>query len=468
MAKRNLCSVLRALYLLIFLFGILLYGYVVLNDYSMTIPRTIGLYLSVFGIVSFLCFFRAGNLFCFEILFFPIYFLGVFFPEIVLNNIMESVNSYYYYTMSGVTENKSIILQTTGLFGYLLGAANSSIKFASIKGEFCNYKINNRTVDYQFWARLMSFIILIYFLFLYGTGVISSWFHYSHNNTSYSNLAIVYLTIFFLLATAFEFTKLSQKGIHSLGSFIKSIDKLYLSLFLVICGLLLFSGNRNEFLLIFMPPIIAYSIFIRKLENKFLVILLFSGVIVMIIIGFIRQMVFGVGDVDEIGLFESTRDFGVVNLNTAYLIEYTDKNGPIYFQNMFMFLVSSIPFLGTIFTYAGFEFATRTAELTTLGLQEANNMESGFGTALIGDIYYSGAGIGVFVYMVAFGYLMSYLYMRFTYMKRYNIWLLIAYLFLFSNAVYCVRAEWTMPFRYLGFSYTIVILLLALLSFKKK
>lgn len=464
--------ILKSLYSIVFFVGVILYFLVSLTSYSEEIPRIYGLYLTLFGICTFLYFFKKDNLFCFETIFFLIYFLGAFFPELVLQNITENVNAYYSYTMNQLSENKSLMLHTIGLYGYLWISAHVLIKSNYLKNDykthvFSDYNILKSSINYDMGVRIICFICSIFIIYLFLTGIIASWFHYSNSSAGYSNLSIVYLTIFFLLLTALEFTRLARDQINSFKQFLKKTHKIYLVLIISISILLIVSGNRNECLLILLPPVIAYSTFIHRINNNIFVIGTFIGVIFMIIVGTTRQTDITAGVTDSVGLFESTRDFGVVNLNTSYLIEYTDQHGPIYFQNGFMFLVSSIPLLGSLFELFGFSFATRTPELTTFGLQDAHNMDSGFGTALIGDIYYSGLGLGVLLYMVLFGYLMSSLYVRFNYTKKFNIWLLLTYLFMFANAVYCVRAEWTMPFRYLGFSFFLLLVVYSFIKLKK-
>lgn len=193
------------------------------------------------------------------------------------------------------------------------------------------------------------------------------------------------------------------------------------------------------------------------------------GVSLMIVIGLTRQS----NDLallqdKTINLYEMSRDFCFVDNNTKYLIDFTDKFSPAGFKNAFLNLLSSVPFLGGIVvSVTGLSYDTRSVDLTTQGMQLSSNMESGLGTSLMGDLYYTGGTFFTLFFMYFLGWLIATLYRRFMIEKKYDIWMLIIYLFMFSNVVYIIRAEWTMPFRYIGFSFVIALLLRLIQPIKK-
>jgi len=254
-----------------------------------------------------------------------------------------------------------------------------------------------------------------------------------------------------------------------MSDFFKEVNKLYLFEILFISFLLLISGNRNECLLIILPMLICYHIFIKPFDNKQFIIVLIVGVVLMAAIGLTRQTgSFSSLDKDAISIYEVTRDFASVDNNTKYLIDYTDRSSPVGIKNAMLCLFSSVPFLGGLITsVTGLENDTRTTELTTQGMQVSSNMDSGLGTSLLGDLYYTGGGIFAISFMYLFGFLIAILYRRFTLEKKYSIWYLVVYLFMFSNVIYVLRAEWTMPFRYIGFSFVIIIALRIFQPIKK-
>ena len=165
-------------------------------------------------------------------------------------------------------------------------------------------------------------------------------------------------------------------------------------------------------------------------------------------------------------LYEYSKDFGFVNINTEYLISYADKNGPDLINNILIYGLSGIPFIGhVIVELAGLEFST-SAQVATDGLQVMGN-DSGLGTSVIGDLYYTGLAPFVFFFMFMLGYFLSRSYYKYYYEKSVNVWGLIVYLILMANCVYFIRDMW---YRYLEiFIYdTIIISVLGIVFQKKK
>lgn len=417
----------------------------------------------VFSIIIstlYLIIYRKNGLFCYETFFLIFYILSAFFHDIIIKNLVDTstvMAAYFNTNFSDKIKNKGIIVNTICLVVFLLAATHVNEK---PKGHSTNKAfIINRHLSSS--INILTFITGGYILYLGGTGIISSWFKYSNIVTNYSNTEIVYLTMLFLVLTSLEFSKLSDIHCKSFKSFIKNVNKCYLTEVLLIGSLLLISGNRNESLLILLPIIVSYHIFIKSINNRQFLIMLLIGITVMALIGLTRNS----GSLDSlkgeaINMYDMTRDFGFVDNNTKYLIDYTDQNSPTGFKNALLNIFSSIPFLGgLVVSVTGLSYDIRTTELTTIGMQLSNNMESGLGTSLLGDLYYTGGILFTLFFMYCFGALIASLYKRFTIEKRYNIWSLIIYLFMFSNVIYAIRAEWTMPFRYIGFSFIILLVL---------
>lgn len=450
--------------ILVFIFFLVLYVYLDLNSFAnIQISRLTYLVLCVVMSFLYLLFYRRNSLFCYETFFFPLYILCVFFSDIVLENLVgnELVSSVYFTTFSKEIENKGLIVQMLAFFGFMAAASYNNYQNAHLKKtiELRSNSTFLKSVDFNMASNIMGMVIAIYLLYLYYSGIVSSWFHYSGNVSNYSNQEIVYLTTFCLSQTAFEFIRLNKIGCSNFRSFVKKVKFIYLIDIALVSGLLLISGNRNECLLILLPAIVAYSSLIRTMSNLQFLVGIVIGVVVMIFIGVMRQLGYNSSNDADFGLFEATRDFGFVDPNTRYLIEYVDIHGPSYFNNAFLNLVSSIPLLGGAVAYIfGLSYITRSTQITTDGMQLASNMDSGLGTSLVGDLYYTCGIIFVLLFMIGYGWFVSSLHNRFTIKKDYNIWLLVLYCFNFSNAAYFIRAEWTMPFRYVGFTFFLVIL----------
>lgn len=399
-------------------------------------------------------------LFCYETFFFIFYLLSVYFYDIVIDNLADTrmISPIFFNNSFSISvRNRALVLSTLGLLTFILSSVITSLKRLNHKNDNI-FRIDR---DYTFSINILSFFTGVYLCYLFFNGTISTWFHYSSESVDYNNTDIVYLTMLFISLSAMEFSRLNSKKCVSFRNFIEKVNKVYLVEIVITCILLLISGNRNECLLILLPMVISYHIFINTFKTKQFIVLCLTGVVIMVIVGLIRQTssLEYLHDT-PITLFEVTRDFGFVDNNTQYLIDYADKNGSIGFKNAFINLVSSVPFLGGIVVGAtGIVPDARSTDITTTGMQLASNMDSGLGTSLIGDLYYTGGFIFVLLFMGFLGWLLSKLYIRFMIQKIYSIYQLVIYLFMFANVVYFIRAEWTMPLRYLGFSLIIVMVL---------
>lgn len=439
------------------------------HDEINAISKTPFLAFSIVISVLYLIFYRRNSIFCYESFFLLLYILSAFFYNLVIENLLDTstVSAAFFNTsFSPEIENKGVLVNTISLVVFLLACIRVNERPSNILLKQ-RFTINR---DYSLSIKLLSIATGVFIIYLFATGVILSWFQYSNNVSDYSNSDIVYLTMLFLVLTSLEFSRLSTNLCDSFKSFIRGINKVYLTEILTISFLLLVSGNRNECLLILLPLVICYHIFIKPFNNKQFLIMLSVGIVLMVVIGLTRQS----GTLDSlrgesISLYEITRDFGFVDNNTKYLIYYTDKNAPVGFGNALLNLFSSIPFLGGIIvSLTGWKYNIRTTDLTTQGMQVSSNMDSGLGTSLLGDLYYTGGFIFTIIFMYFFGWLMASLYRRFSIEKKYDIWSLIIYLFMFSNVVYCIRAEWTMPLRYIGFSFVILAVLRLFQPLKKQ
>ena len=435
-----------------------LYFVSVLGVSTRELPRMPFLIGSIVIGVLYIIRYRKNDIFCYETIFFILYVISVFFRDIVLDNLVDDsmVSSVFYTTFSAKVENAGVIVQSLAMVAFLLGAAKINNQNVQISTDN-NFSIKN---DYSYIGFVLGIIEGVYIVYLFSTGLIYTWFQYSGNVTDYTNTDVVFLTMLFLVHTSVEFARLKSNGCNSFSSFLRNVNKVYFVEIVLISGILLLSGNRNECLLILLPMVISFSVFIKHISNKEFMVLLAVGAVTMIFIGVTRQLGVLKSSGNPVTLFESTRDFGFVDNNTKYLIETVEKNGPVYFKNTFLNVVSAVPFLGgLVVSLTGLQYDIRSTELTTNGMQLASNMDSGLGTSLVGDLYYTGGFLFTVVFMYFFGLLLSKQYRRFMITRNFNIWSLMVYLFMFSNVVYYIRAEWTMPIRYIGFSFVIYLVL---------
>ena len=406
---------------------------------------------------------RKNNLFCFETFFLAFSFLIIFFDYLILSVTFDAgLIDTLFGRYSEQIIIKTLYVSNLATLIYLLGSCVSDMKYSNISIlRIERIVLSNRfTVsDLKFISKVLIIITTIYLGYLFATGYISTWFRYSSDSTSYTNTKIVYLTVLCLTSTVTQFTLYVNQEILSLWDFFKRVDKFYIGVIGIVTFLLLISGNRNEALYVILPMLACYSIIIKKVTNREFFVLFIIGFCLMAFIGLTRHIGIenSIGESFGFNLFELTQDFGYANIDSMYLIENTDKNGFMGVNLGIITLLSSVPFLGGITVpLLGIEEFTRSAVATTEGMGISY---TGLGTSLIGDTYYTGGIVFTLLYFYLLGRLMSYLHNRFYRYKTINIYTLIIYSFMFSNAIYCLRSEWYTSFRYIGFSIILLFVL---------
>lgn len=428
----------------------------------------IGLFL--IASVGYLYKSRKNNLFCFETFFLAFSFLIIFFDYLVLSATPDTgLIGSLFGRYSEPVRIKTFYVSILSIFVFLLGSYVSDMKSTKSSVQYSEETfLSNRlsVYDLRFISKVLTTITLLYFGYLFAIGYISSWFRYGSDSSSYTNTKVVYLTVLCLSSTVVQFAQYAGHTFSSVWGFIKQIDKFYLCVIGIVTFLLLISGNRNEALYVILPMLACYSILVKSITNREFLFLFFAGFCIMVFIGLTRQTSVGKGLDGSFGfgLFEFTRDFGYANIDSMYLVEFTDNKGVMGFNLGIINLLSAIPFLGGIcIPLFGIEESVRSSTATTDGM---GIHHTGLGTSLIGDTYYTGGIIFTLLYFYLLGILMSYLHNKFHRSKSINIYLLVIYSFMISNAVYCLRSEWYASFRYIGFS--IIVLFTSKLLLNKR
>lgn len=449
------------------MFLILLVLFFVIYFVSFICEDNLGFVNSMFSMIVYLIMVfwflyknRNTNLFCAETLIFTFAFIIIFFDDLVLKNIIEFSSIYSMWTEK--IENRAMNVSMIGIMAFLIGGEVASSKNRWVwrlhpKKDFANCSL------LLFFVRMLSFCITIYIFYLVISGQYLSFYKYNGRFASlYSGSThLVYLSVLQFVVTLFEIIRLKELGVCNIREMLRKSNKLALSNLLILSLFLYFSGNRNEMLLILLPAVIMYSLLLNRLKNKMFVIGGIIGFALMIISGLTRQVVGTNNDIfRNVGLFEILRDFGPASICHKGLIQYTDSYEPVYFTNGIIALSSSVPFLGGIVKdILGVEEDNRSAVLTTQQFQSKNNADSGLGTMLIGDLYYTGKIYFVIFFMFFLGYFLSISYIRFYIIKDFNIPHLIIFVWVFANSIYLLRSEWYALFRYIGFSMCLYFIL---------
>lgn len=445
-------------FLLAFFFLVFLVQYILdttgIGDFRMPVILDIFLFLSFY--VSYLRIYRKHNLLCFELMALPVAFLGLFFDDIIYPFSPELSN--FFSIGDEFIKMKSEDIQMSAFFALLLGGAVGN---DCRKKGYTKIERNSPYVNYGLFIYILSGLLLLLIIYDYAIGVFSSWFYYSNANVmdvEDRNQGLGHLTCLLLAATGVEIVRLREKGVSNMQTFLKKSNKLFMSEWLGISALLYLSGNRNEMLLILLPLIVGYTVCIKRISNKVLIILGMTGVVFMAIAGMTRQEEVSLSG-SQLGILAFTRDFADLGYNTDYLIRYTDKNGAIYFQGLLGMLLSGIPYLGNaILNTIKYETVEASATLTT----ESVESTSGLGTSLIGDLYYTAGFAWVIFYMFLLGYVMSRLYHADRWL---NIYWLIFYSYMVANSVYYIRSSWAFPITVI--EYASIIIFIGNIVFKK-
>ena len=432
---------------------------------------TVGVYIfstakysmPIFAIISiyFLLIERKESIICPEVLILPVLFIMSFYREIVLENA-SFVLSVIYDQFTEEQYNRGLCVHMIAFFSLMIGESFAKVKESKNKRMALQNHINLSL------SRIcLIFLTLILILYSFISGKMMILYKYISIVGNAQNTYIVFITIALFVCTILEFEKLNKLNVESCIDLFKKINKLYLSLILFFAITLLKTGNRGEALLIIFPLLFSYSFLIRKISKKQFVVILLIGIPIMVFIGLTRS-----GDtfsIDTISVFNSFTDFGAAYLTQTGLIQYADTYGVLGLGLGLRSLFSSIPFLGgTIQAIypSSYTSGDNSAVLATNMFQLKNNMDSGLGTSLVGDLYYSGGIIWVIFYMTILGWFMSYCYKRINIYKSLGVLNFMIYLWFCSNSIYMMRAEWYSMFRYFGFS--IVIILCLRLFFPKK
>ena len=438
---------------------------VISNSQIILIPSFVNMIIILGLFIWYMIKYRRNNILCFELVFIPLFALCLVFEDLILVLATTSVSGAFDNLQGGDTLHiKSMCVNMLGFLFFMLGLCVANNKrYITRKGNI-DLKVNNRILDYGFLSSLLTIFVTVLFIYAYLTGAINTWFQYGAVSFKESNLYVGTLTRFLLMCTIFEFAKLSHNRVNTFKSFLRKSNKIYLIDILLITGLLIVSGNRSEALQILFPLIVAYSIFICPIKKRSILVGLVIMGAIMVVSGWSR----GTGEMNvsrDNNLYEYTKDFGFVNINTEYLISYADKNGPDMFTNILIYGLSGIPFFGhVIVEFAGLDFRT-SAQVTTDGLQVIGN-DSGLGTSVIGDLYYTGLAPFVIACMFLLGFFLSRSYNKYYYEKNVNVWGLIFYLILMANCVYFIRDMW---YRYLEiFIYDAIIISVLGILFQKK
>ncbi|WP_161625899.1 O-antigen polysaccharide polymerase Wzy [Bacteroides graminisolvens] len=404
--------------------------------------------------------YRKDNILCFELMFLPVFLLGIFYSDIVLaamNYSAEGIGGAFNNAIKQTNVlTKSRVIQMLALCVFLLGCVKGNV-FKS--NENIKWKIEGKyeTINYKAVIHFLAVLLLLEIILNYLNGNFSTWFSYGQGlSDSERSKGLGRIDFLCLISTIVEFVRLGLGQVLSFKDFLHKVNKIYLFEILLVSSMLLLSGNRNEMLLVFLPFIISYHVFVRHIPNKNILLGLAVGVMFMIYSGLTRQgNAVSYADLD---VYTMSRDYSLVGINCDYLVKYTDAKGPHLFASLPASLLGAIPYIGPlIFNTLNLDLAMQSTYITTEGL--ATWQGTGLGTSIVGDLYYNAKLPFVILFMAVFGYFISRMHVRFQFERRFSLLYYLTYLYMTSNAVYFVRQQWDFPVSRILYDYIILIII---------
>lgn len=317
--------------------------------------------------------------------------------------------------------NYAIWMSTVAIVLWMLGSMiklkkntnqNQSINYSQIQ------KVNLHLYDFILAVVFVIFLILVgrsFFAGIYDGG--NSW-------GDGANYAYLILKILLYLRIIYFFNRL-PRNISLKSIFFKFIrNYLFASIATIYLVLFLISGDRGPIMQVALIALGAYSLYIKPIKLRTLLIITLIGAFIFTIIGYGRGS--EINKIEEGNIFqrgyasfaESQQGINVTNeLASSIRIQYRaldviPEKHP-YLNGITFLTVGAgvIPFFSS-FIIDLFEippqYISSSTFFTILG--QGNNPKYGEGSEILSDIYINFGTIGVFVIMFLFGNISSYLF----------------------------------------------------------
>jgi len=360
-----------------------------------------------------------------------------------------------------------------GYLSYLLGAT-----IVSRSKTNNTFAAQHNTKDVYLLNSIFQYLTLFLFLIIFiggGHYILSQYYNPSGVRGGNIREFIFYLLVFFNISSILQFIKVKSKGINNTTNFIKSIDKIYFVNAILVLSFFFISGYRTEFVFLFLPILFLYSLFIKRIKNRDFFLIIFAGLILLSLVGFIRSLEGGllnlnnlISSLSHLDVSYLFTDLTSANGSIYFFIDYVDNHGITHGRNMIFQFFSFIPFFQSILINVfGLNPTPYSSYIYTTELHGIH-FSSGLGTHIISDLYYSFGLTGAIIFMFALGVLASYLYGKLYTKNSSNIYILIIYCMLFGNSIFSTRVEYFFIMRTIGFSLIIFWLFNSFIKVIKK
>lgn len=378
--------------------------------------------------------FRKWNILNFEFFFSLSYFLCCFLTHIVISSIDSYKARIFLETPD--TQYRTYVICMVGYLFYMLGLIykREGNKYFSSSDIF----VGKSLVQISNWICLM--FILIFFieggkslLTIYSSQAVKT--NRLEGWGGYLMYSMITYTISIL--TNLLYIKQTSKSLLSLPK----IFLLNSSILFIMLGL---SGYRSNLIQLVLPLVYVYNQYYSKISNWKIIVFFVLGVCFLAYSGLTRS-----GDMidrNSLDVFVLVRDFVPANAANIYLIDYADKYGYTYGSNWIMQILSVIPFAQNIYLslFGRADFAPYSSIFFTAEMESFN---SGLGTGLVGDIYYSTGIVGVCFFMFLLGFACNKLSN-----SKSSIIVTVMLLVFFGNSVFACRVEYFYIVRMISFA----------------
>lgn len=431
--------VISIIILIILYLGMYLYpGSFIEPESIYTTTATLYIILNAFYLYEY----KRENLFCFEFLFAIAYFLCCFLGPLFFNPNLEFDS--FTFPVEPELANKTYIVSLLGYLFYMLGVCLRNNPTTQIQGY--NFIMSESTAK---WLNYICLFFIGMTIAKGGTALL----------TLYSNPVpgqigrfgdwggdFTYALYSYVVSIVANFSLKSTKKTSFLA-FLKSLKPLFIFNTLIIIIPLVISGLRSSLLQVVIPLVLGYSLFIRKIPVKFILIGAVAAFFMLSIIGLTRQ-----GDVYDsynTDTLSYLRDFGSANFAEAYFVNYSTYTDATGGSNMLFQVLSVVPFLQSIML--NFIDVNSVAPGSSRFFTDAMNVTwGGIGTNMIGDLIYSFGITGMLIAMFVWGAFLRWLNLG---KSPYRLVMLLMFT---GNAIFAPRVEYSYVMRSVSFAFLLL------------
>jgi oligosaccharide repeat unit polymerase len=411
-------------------------------------------------------FLKHSNLFVFG-------FLVVHFQlytDFVLGNITKD-DTFIWVNQSIVL--KSMILSAIGLLSFFLGFSFNKFNYSHVIREFRVGK--EKYISVKFLTYLSTIVLTVYFytvnpLYLLG-------FYGSENmgvTATYMSL-LFNLLIFAVIIQTSRNLRNQNKIPTNFKQYIKLMNYHLLILLVLYLISVILSGDRGPLMTYGLCFISGYF-FVKKIKLSYKkgILFIFTGAIMMFILGMARNLNKDLSFTDKIqlSLTENANDSRISFLPVTnelagsvrtlhHAVNYVPLNHDfLYGRFQLQYLTVAFPFFSIfspiIYEDTSWKYAGSSSFITWI--RQGNFPTSGDGTSCIADFYLDFGMFGVLVGMFGFGY-----FMRFAEVKMFsanipNLFLHVLIIVYLSDAIYISRSSVLFGFKSIVLIYSILII----------